>query len=79
MHKKVPNLIAAHDVFVASKREILNQWVSYDSTKGILKLHNIDEKFFLDKYASGVFDYFMGVISGEREIGNCPVMQELLA
>ena len=79
MLKQVPNLIASHDIFVASKSEILNQWVSYDSPKGILKLHNIDEKFFLDKYASGVFDYFMGVITGEREIGNCPVMQELLA
>ena len=79
MLKKVPNLVASHDIFVASKSEILNQWISYDSPKGILQLHNIDEKFFLDKYASGVFDYFMGVIVGKRKIGNCPVMQELLA
>ena len=79
MKKIIPNLTAVADVFIESKQNILLQWVSYESPKQILQLHNIDEMFFLDKYASGVFDYFMGVISGEREIGNCPVMQELLA
>ncbi|MEN8303251.1 MAG: ATP-binding protein [Campylobacterota bacterium] len=79
MKNTVPNLIAVQNVFMDAKETILLQWVSYDSPHQILKLHNIDEKFFLDKYASGVFDYFMGVISGEREIGNCPIMQELLA
>jgi signal transduction histidine kinase/CheY-like chemotaxis protein len=44
----------------------------------ILSDHKIDEEYFINNYANGVFDYFMGVISGETEIGNCPVMQELL-
>ncbi|MEA3370347.1 MAG: ATP-binding protein [Campylobacterota bacterium] len=79
MKKVIPHLVDIHDLLMDSKEAILTQWVSYSSPKEILKLHNIDEKFFLDKYASGVFDYFMGVISGKREIGNCPVMQELLA
>jgi len=79
MKDTIPNLISVQDIFIDAKESILVQWVSYESPNQILKLHNIDEKFFLDKYASGVFDYFMGVISGEREIGNCPVMQELLA
>jgi len=79
MKEVVPNLTAVADIFIESKKTILVKWVSYESPKQILQLHNIDETFFLEKYASGVFDYFMGVISGEREIGNCPVMQELLA
>lgn len=79
MKNTIPNLVAVADKFIDAKETILIQWVSYESPNQILKLHKIDEKFFLDKYASGVFDYFMGVISGEREIGNCPVMQELLA
>jgi len=33
----------------------------------------------VEKYAGGVFDYFIGVIRGEVSIGNCPVMQEFLA
>lgn len=79
MKKTIPHLVDVQDIFIASKEKILLQWVSYSSPDEILKLHNIDKKFFVEKYASGVFDYFMGVISGEREIGNCPIMQELLA
>ncbi len=79
MQKTIPHLLDVADKFIDAKEIILAQWVSYNSPNQILKLHSIDEKFFLDKYASGVFDYFMGVISGQREIGNCPIMQELLA
>jgi signal transduction histidine kinase/DNA-binding response OmpR family regulator len=77
--EKTPALIKQQKLFKESKELILKQWVSYDSPKEILKLHNIDEKHFLEKYASGVFDYFMDVIAGEVEVGNCPVMQDLLA
>jgi len=79
MEEKVPTLIKNQDIFISSKQIILEQWVQYGSPKKILKLHEIDEKYFIDKYASGVFDYFMGVISGQREIGDCPIMQELLS
>jgi len=78
MEKKVSPLFAAQKSFESSKEIILAQWISYDSPKEILKLHNIDVEYFLKEYASGVFDYFMGVISGELKIGNCPIMQGLL-
>ena len=78
MHECVPTLIKAHSVFVNAKQDILMQWLSYDVPKEILILHEIDRDYFLNKYASGVFDYFMGVIAGKVEIGNCPVMKELL-
>jgi signal transduction histidine kinase/DNA-binding response OmpR family regulator len=78
MEKKIPHLIAAQESFKSSKYVILNQWMSYSSPKEILKIHNIDVEYFLREYASGVFDYFLGVISGERDIGNCPIMQDLL-
>lgn len=78
MHKRVPSLVRAHSVFISYKETILLQWLSYSVPKQILVEHNIDRDYFLNKYASGVFDYFMEVISGEVEIGNCPVMKELL-
>jgi signal transduction histidine kinase/DNA-binding response OmpR family regulator len=79
MEYKIPCLILNQKVFINSKDEILQKWVEYESPKNILKLHKIDSEVFINKYASGVFDYFMGVISGELEVGNCPVMQELLS
>ena len=79
MKEIVLTLITKQAFFKASKEKILRQWFSYGPPKEILKLHNIDEDYFIQKYASGVFDYFMGVIAGEVEIGDCPVMQDLLS
>ncbi|MCW8895203.1 ATP-binding protein [Sulfurimonas sp.] len=78
MAKKLKHLAKTQDIFINSKDSILAQWVSYNSPKKILKLHNINTKQFLNDYAGDVFDYFMGVISGELEIGDCPIIQNLL-
>ncbi len=79
MIEKIPSLIASKDKFITAKSDILSLWTNYDEPKEILKLHEIDRDFFIQKYASGVFDYFIGIIDGSRELGNCPIMQELLA
>jgi len=78
MVEKTSALIKHHILFQQSKEIILQQWVSYEALREIFKLHNIDEQFFIEKYASGLFDYIMEVIAGEAEMGNCPVIQELL-
>jgi len=78
MKEIVPNLSKTHISFVNSKDKILSSWVSYDLVKQILIEHKIKLDFFLNEYARGVFDYFMDVILGKVEIGNCPVMQKLL-
>ncbi len=75
------NIIALQscvDTFSNGKKKILSQWISYEVPANILSLHKIEKKHFIEQYGSGVFDYFMGVISGEVEIGNCPVMQDFL-
>ncbi len=78
MKKKIPNLVNNLDILRASKDIILKQWISYDSPQRILSLHDIDTKKFVDDYASGVFDYFMGVVAGVVNIGDCPIMREFL-
>ncbi len=78
MQHKIPFLQKYQDIFLEHKKDIVQQWVSYDSPRIILREHEIDEMYFVEHYANGVFDYFMGVIALQREIGNCPVMQELL-
>jgi len=79
MVKRIVHLRAVKNAFITSKVDILNQWISYASVKEILSLHEINENEFIEKYANGVFDYFMGVIAGSRDIGDCPVMQQFLA
>lgn len=78
MKPKIPHLIDSLDIFVASKHSILSQWVSYEAPQKILQTHNIDNEIFLNDYAGGVFDYFMGVIDGRLDIGDCPVVHSLL-
>lgn len=77
----VPNLSVlkqAKDSLLASKDEILNQWVNEEQCSEILQRHDIDRAFFYSHYATNVFDYFIGVVSGEVELGKCPVMAELI-
>ncbi len=64
--------------FAAAKPRMLELWVSYDIAKDILKRHEIEPGFFMREYASGVYDYFELVIRAKREIGDCPVIADLL-
>jgi len=75
----IPQLVNSIDIFIKSKDKILLQWVSYETTQEILQLHKINNEKFLNDYAGGVFNYFMGVIDGSLEIGDCPVIHSLLA
>ncbi|MBD3824052.1 MAG: response regulator [Epsilonproteobacteria bacterium] len=79
MNELLPHLTRTQHLFLESKNQIIKKWLSYEGPNKILLLHNIDSELFSSRYASGVFDYFMGVISGETQIGNCPIMQNLLA
>lgn len=62
----------------AAKDEILTQWINEQQCSAILQHHDIDMAFFYSHYAANVFDYFIGVVSGEVELGKCPVMAELI-
>ncbi|MDD3506051.1 MAG: ATP-binding protein, partial [Sulfurimonas sp.] len=78
MKKIVPNLVKNHTLLVSAKEYILLRWISNKSLQELFKLHGINKNIFLNKYASGVFDYFMDVIDAKVAIGNCPIMQNLL-
>jgi len=72
------SILAVKDQLIIDKEDILNEWVSQESCSEILKRHEIDSHLFVSQYASNVFDYFMGVVSGEVELGRCPVMADLI-
>ncbi len=76
--EKVPLLVAAIPVLTDAKEHILHEWLAFDEARYILDIHNIEVDFFYEHFASGVFDYFMEVIRGNKEIGDCPVIGDLL-
>ncbi|MDD4855600.1 MAG: ATP-binding protein [Sulfuricurvum sp.] len=76
-----PNFIQLYhtkEVLTGAKEAILNEWISQKQCASILDRHSIDPKWFKEYYASAVFDYFMGVVAGNVELGQCPVMKEFI-
>jgi PAS domain S-box-containing protein len=78
LQESIPNLHSVLPVFIKGKGEILEQWMHYSAAREILEHHGIDCGQFIRDYAGNVFDYFMAVIRSEMEIGDCPVMSQLL-
>ncbi|MDD5212303.1 MAG: ATP-binding protein, partial [Sulfuricurvum sp.] len=64
---------------VSAKEEILGEWTQEQLCTDILGRHDVDMELFYGYYASNIFDYFIGVVSGKVELGKCPVMAELIA
>ena len=73
------NILKNINSFENSKDLILKQWTNYSDAKSILNFHDVDITLFTTYYASGVFEYFMDVIRGSKDLGDCPVMHEFLA
>ncbi len=78
INEKLPNLVAALPMLVEAKEHILLEWLAFEGARKILDQHSIKADYFFSHFASGVFDYFMSVIKGQKEIGDCPVMGDLL-
>ncbi|MGD9970393.1 MAG: ATP-binding protein [Sulfuricurvum sp.] len=63
---------------LGEKESIVQEWVRQELCTTILIRHEIDTEYFASFYAEKVFDYFLGVISGVMQIGQCPVIAELI-
>ena len=74
----ISDLFQSREILIAAKMSILTEWVSDELCTSILERHGIDIDFFKEQYAGSVFDYFIGVVSGNMVIGDCPVIAELI-
>ena len=74
----VPNLVLALPTLINAKSHVLHEWLGFQATRQILDLHGIEVTFFYEHFATGVFDYFMAIINGEKAVGDCPVIADLL-
>ncbi len=76
--QKIEYLPSYLEFFKASKEKILFSWISFETVRTIFDRHGINTLTFLERFATGVFDYFMNVITGHVKIGECPVMEQFL-
>ncbi len=77
-HHSSPILLQTVTKLSLLKDDILQQWITDKDVMKILQGHSITPEAFRDYYASGVFDFFFGVLEGKIEIGNCPVIGTFL-
>jgi len=66
------------DRLMENKEKISLIWINNARIQEILKSHMIDIEYFRKHYVVKVLDYFLGVIKGEYEVGNCPSIIEML-
>ena len=78
MKTKVPELYKNIRFIIDNKEEIVNSWTEILDVQEILNKHDIDITFFQTRYALPVLNYFISVIKEENQIGNCPVIINLI-
>ncbi len=62
----------------ANKEHISKLWTDKELVHERLESHTIDVEYFRKHYAIKVIEYFLNVIKGDAEIGNCPVIFVML-
>lgn len=79
-HKiNIPNLKVFSAVLFEAREEIVTQWIAKGSTQKMLQQRGIEPDYFKTTYGIPVVEYFIGVVEGTKELGNCPIMQKFIA
>ncbi len=72
------NLKKNISILKSSKINIMQSWISNDDVLRVLKKYDITKEIFIKDYAFGIFEYYVGILEEETEIGDCPVINNLL-
>ncbi len=67
------------EVLTKGKPEIMKLWLDDKEVVSILDNHHINHGFFIKNYAVEILEYYIGVITGEKNIGDCPVITKLIS
>ena len=66
------------DFFEQNKQKIIQNWIIYPTLFDILKKFNISHEYYSNNVAAPVYEYFITIINGENEAGDCPVMRKVI-
>jgi len=61
-----------------AKTMILGNWSRNKEVLKVLDRHEMNIQVFLVRYANDIFDYYIAVVKGYEEIGDCPIMSTFL-
>jgi len=66
------------ELLINEKSKILKNWVLFDEVHNVLNEHHIEKTYFIEHFATAIFNYYVGVVKQEKAIGDCPVMAAFL-
>ncbi|QOG12972.1 PAS domain-containing sensor histidine kinase [Arcobacter sp. FWKO B] len=67
------------ELIVNGKDEILKSWIHDNDVLKVLKAHHINQDFFIKNYALEILEYYIDVIVGKKDIGDCPIISKLIS
>lgn len=59
------------------KDEVMERWGEGEDIAFFFETY-MDKETFLEGYGGHIYDYFLGVVRGDKEIGECPFMNKLI-
>ncbi|MCH9812856.1 MAG: GGDEF domain-containing protein [Epsilonproteobacteria bacterium] len=62
-----------------SREQIVDKWIAREATQKMLAKLQIKPDHFKTTYGIPVVEYFVGVVEGTKELGDCPIMQKFIA
>lgn len=65
-------------LFEENKITLIKLWINNADTLRILNKYTIEKDTFIRNYAIGILDYYFGIVNETNEIGDCPVIDDLL-
>jgi hypothetical protein len=74
----IPELKKNVYLIESNKMKIVTGWILKNVFEETIAKYDMEPNFFRDKYAVKVVDYFIDVIKGKVEIGDCPVIKTML-
>ena len=72
------NLEDVYSVVDGSRALVLRRWLDSESIEPILDNIHIDKAQYGVEIADAVLDYFLRIIINEKEVGDCPVMRQVV-
>ena len=74
MSKKIDDVREHISLLEKNKDNIINTWMGFNDVSTTLTKYNVPIEIFKEKFANGIFDYFIKVLQEKVAIGDCPVM-----
>lgn len=61
-----------------NKVAVISNWINKQTTTSILNHYSITKEYFIKEFALSILSYYIDIVKGKKEIGNCPNVNRLL-